>query len=622
MCGIAGHFAWGAAAPPVDRDALVRTRDRMAPRGPDGRGVWLDAGRRVGLAHRRLAIIDPSEAGAQPMALDGGRLVITFNGEIYNFRELRRGLEAAGRRFRTASDTEVLLHLYDCDGPGMVDKLRGMFAFAIWDAGRRGLFLARDGFGIKPLYYADTGGVLRFASQVKALLAGGGIDTAPSAAGRAGFFVWGYVPEPWTFFEHVRCLPAGCTLWVDGRGARRPARHFDVAAELDRAGGAANPGGADSLRVRRREPHAQAREGPAASGRADARADALRAAVEDTVRHHLVADVPVGAFLSAGLDSATVVAHAAEHLADALRSVTLVFDEFARTRHDEGPQAREIAARCGTRHSARRVTAEDFADAYDGVRRAMDQPSIDGVNTYFVSRAAAETGLKVALSGIGGDELFGGYSSFSDVPRAVGRLGPLRRLRRVGSVVRRLCAPLVSAVASPKYASLLEYGTTWADAYLLRRALFMPWELGSVMDPDLAREGWAEADAERRARPRLDGLKTPRAKVCALELVWYLRNQLLRDADWAGMAHGLEIRTPFVDTCFFRRVAPLLVAERPPDKRDLASTPAVPLPRGVLERPKTGFAVPMREWLSAPGPPGEARGMRDWARTIAAECYA
>ena len=594
MCGIAGHFAWSAAAPPVDRDALIRTRDHMAPRGPDGKGVWLDAARRVGLAHRRLAIIDPSEAGAQPMALDGGRLVITFNGEIYNYRSLRRGLEAAGRRFRTASDTEVLLQLYDRDGPGMVDKLRGMFALAIWDAGSRGLFLARDGFGIKPLYYADTGGVLRFASQVKALLAGGGIDTAPCAAGRAGFFVWGNVPEPWTFFERIRCLPAGCTLWVDGRGARPPARHFDVAAVLADAGEAA-----------------------AASA-----PDALRDAVRDTVRHHLVADVPVGAFLSAGLDSATIVAHAAEHLADPLQSVTLVFDEFAGARHDEGPQAREIATRCGTRHRARRVTAEDFADGCEGVRRAMDQPSIDGVNTYFVSRAAAETGLKVALSGIGGDELFGGYSSFSDVPRAVRLFAPLRRLRRVGAACRRLFAPVARASASPKYASLLEYGTTWADAYLLRRALFMPWELPSVMDADMAREGWAEVDAERRVRPRLDDLKTPRAKVCALELVWYLRNQLLRDGDWAGMAHGLEIRTPLVDTCFFRRVAPLLAAEAPPGKRDLASTPAVPLPRGVLERPKTGFAVPMREWLSAPRAAGGARGMRDWARTIAADCYA
>ena len=597
MCGIAGHFAWRADASRVDGDALVRTRDRMAARGPDGKGLWLDASRRVGLAHRRLSIIDPSARAAQPMVLDHGRLVVTFNGEIYNFRALRREMQAAGRRFRTASDTEVLLHLYDREGPAMVGRLRGMFAFAVWDAGRRGLFLARDGFGIKPLYYADTGGVVRFASQVKALLAGGGIDTAPCAAGRAGFFVWGCVPEPWTLFEHIRCLPAGCTLWVDGAGARPPARHFDVAAEL-----------------------AQAAEAPPSGD-----APAWRDAVQDTVQQHLVADVPVGAFLSAGLDSATVVAHAAENRRDPLRVVTLVFDEFAGGRHDEGPHARQVATQYGARHHVRRVTRHDFLDVRDGLRRAMDQPSIDGVNTWLVARAAAATGLKVALSGVGGDELFGGYSSFRDVPRAVGRLGWLRPWRGVGSVVRRLCAPLAGAVASPKYASLIEYGTSWADAYLLTRALFMPWELPSVMDPDMAREGWRAVDAERRARPKLDDLKTSRAKVCALELTWYLRNQLLRDGDWAGMAHGLEIRTPLVDTFFFRRIAPLLAADRPPGKRDLASTPAIPLPPEVLHRRKTGFAVPMAQWLPPsrkPGKLGPTHGLRSWARTVVDDCYA
>ena len=215
---------------------------------------------------------------------DGGRLAVTFNGEIYNFRHLRAALEAAGRRFRTASDTEVVLHLYDRHGRDMVEHLRGMFALAIWDRDRRGLLLARDGFGIKPLYYSDTGGTLRFASQVKALLAGGGVDTTPSPAGRAGFFVWGSVPEPWTFFDAIRCVPAGSTMWVDGHGVRPPAPWFDVHAEL-----------------------AHAAETPA-----DRTREALRDAVRDTVRHHLVADVPVGAFLSAGLDSGTLVAHAAE----------------------------------------------------------------------------------------------------------------------------------------------------------------------------------------------------------------------------------------------------------------------------------------------------------------------
>lgn len=594
MCGIAGHFAWRSDAPPIDREALGRTCSAMAARGPDGEGLWLDSPQRIGLAHRRLAIIDTSDGGAQPMALDGGRLVIVFNGEIYNFRSLRRSLEAEGRRFRTVSDTEVLLHLYDREGPAMVDRLRGMFALAIWDRARRGLFLARDGFGIKPLYYANTGGTLRFASQVKALLAGGGIDTAPSAAGRAGFFVWGHVPEPWTFFEHIRCLPAGCSLWVDGSGARAPARHFDVVAELERAEEKAAP----------------------------ADPEALRDAVRDTVRQHLVADVPVGVFLSAGRDSATVAAHAAASSPDPVRAVTLAFDEFAGSPKDEAPLAREVAARYRLPHQVGRTTERDFRDARDRLVRAMDQPSIDGVNAWLVSRAVAETGLKAALSGVGGDELFGGYRGFSDIPRAVGLLAPLRRLRGAGAVVRRLSAPAVRAVASPKYASLIEYGTNYADAYLLRRALFMPWELDSVMEPDQAREGWAEVDAARRDQPRLDGLRTPRARVSALELACYLRSQLLRDSDWAGMAHGVEIRTPLVDTFFFRRIAPLLVGRRPAGKEELAATPATPLPDGVLRRRKTGFGVPMQSWLSTPDGRAPARAMRVWARLVVDECYA
>ncbi len=594
MCGIAGSFAYDVAAAPIDRDALIRTRDHMAPRGPDGKGIWMDEGRRIGLAHRRLSIIDLSEGGAQPMVLGNNRFAITFNGEIYNFRELRRELEAAGHHFRTESDTEVILHLYDRDGPEMIRKLRGMFAFAIWDTAHRGLFLARDGFGVKPLYYADDGGTLRFASQVKAILAGGGVDTAPSNVGRVGFFVWGYVPEPWTFFENIRSLPAGSTMWIDANGARKPVRYFDVAAEL-----------------------ALAAEEPAPwSG------DALREALLDTIRYHLVADVPVGAFLSAGLDSATIVALAAELRSEALRSVTLVFDEFAGTPFDEKPHAEEVARQNETAHRTQRLKGADFWDEYDRLRLAMDQPSIDGVNTYFVSKVTAQTGLKVALSGLGGDELFGGYASFSEIPRIVSLLSPFPGVRCAGRAFRLISAPVLSAFTSPKYASLFEYGTSYADAYLLRRALFMPWELPSLMDPEMARDGWRTLEAESGLRHQVDGLKTPHAKVSALETTWYMRSQLLRDSDWAGMAHSLEIRVPLVDMFFFRRLAPMLASESPPRKRDMALTPAKPLPDGVLNRAKTGFAVPIREWGLKNDPAATMRGLRGWARKIIEDCYA
>jgi len=593
MCGIAGLFAHGQNAPPVDIDCLTRMNDAMVPRGPDGHGVWTSEDERTGFAHRRLSIIDLTEGGAQPKQLGGGRYVITFNGEIYNFRELRSELEAHGNRFETDSDTEVLLYLYQRDGSDMVEHLRGMFAFAIFDREKNGIFLARDGFGIKPLYYSDDGGTFRFASQVKALLAGRGIDTEPSAAGRAGFYVWGYVPEPWTMFKKIRALPAGCTMWIDQNGARSPARYFDVTRDLEAA-----------------------METPASwtPGR-------LREALLDTLRHHMVADVPVGAFLSAGLDSATIVGLTSEIQADALRSVTLAFDEFDGTQFDEAALAEKIARHYDTTHCTQRVKESDFRDEYQKLCAAMDQPSIDGVNTYFVSKVTAETGLKVAMSGLGGDELFGGYPSFLDVPRLTRTLGKIPGGRRLGTAFRALSAPVVSTITSPKYASLLEYGTCYPDAYMLRRALFMPWELPKLMDRDMAKAGWAELDETTLRKTQVDGLGTAHAKVSALETTWYMRSQLLRDSDWAGMAHSLEIRVPLVDTFFFRTLAPMLVSDQPPGKLDMAASPAKTLPGEVLNRPKTGFAVPMRNWLLKDDPTTTDRGFRGWARLIVEDCY-
>ena len=215
MCGIAGIFAYGPSARPVDREELLRIREAMIARGPDGAGLWISPDQRIGLAHRRLAIIDLSEAGAQPMATADGRLHITFNGEIYNYQVLRRELEAKGYRFHSHSDTEVLLHLYADRGQDMVHALRGMYTFAIWDEHKKGLFLARDPFGIKPLYVADNGHTIRVASQVKALLKGGAVDTTLEPAGHVGFFLWGHVPEPYTLYKGIRALGAGTSLWID-----------------------------------------------------------------------------------------------------------------------------------------------------------------------------------------------------------------------------------------------------------------------------------------------------------------------------------------------------------------------------------------------------------------------
>ena len=589
MCGIAGIYARGHSAPEIHREELLRVRDAMQQRGPDGAGIWFSSDGRVGLAHRRLAIIDLSEAGAQPMASSDGALHITFNGEIYNYRSLRADLEAKGYPFRSASDTEVLLNLYTEHGAGMVDHLRGMFAFGIWDETKQGLFLARDPFGIKPLYYADDGKTFRFASQVKALLRGDGIDTAPSPAGLVGFCLWGSVPEPHTVYRGIRALTAGAMMWVTRDESPVITRHYSITRAL-----------------------ALARQEPAVPR--DEMRERLAEALADSVRHHMVADVPVGVFLSSGLDSTTIAALARQvESAARVSSLTLGFGEYQGSENDEVPLA-EIAARhYGMDHHTQIVSKADLEDELDHIRAAMDQPSIDGVNTFFVSRAASRAGMKVALSGLGGDELFGGYSSFSQIPRLVDALSPLRSFTGAGRAFRVISAPILKRFTSPKYAGLLEYGSTYGGAYLLRRGLFMPWELTELFDPELVRAGWSALQPVARLDRKTSKIASAHAKVAAMEMRIYMRNQLLRDADWAGMAWSVEIRTPLVDKELFRTVAPWMGSAVSPTKADMAASPRKALPDEIIGRRKTGFSIPIPTWL---GPASRGRGLRGWAKTL------
>lgn len=598
MCGINGIFAYHHAANAVERAELVRTRDHMAARGPDGKGAWVSGDGRIGLGHRRLSIIDLSDAGIQPMASADGTLVVTFNGEIYNYRALRRGLEAKGYVFRSRSDTEVLLHLYADKGEAMVQDLRGMFAFAIWDDRRGALFLARDPYGIKPLYYADDGWTFRFASQVKALLAGGAVSRDPDAAGVVGFYLWGSVPEPFTLFRNIRALSAGCTQLIDAAGPRAPKPYAEIAQLF--ADGATNLAPTEEI---------------------DAR---IRAASGESVRAHLLADVEVGLFLSAGVDSSALLGLMRDAGQQNIRAVTLAFQEFRGTPEDEAPLAAEIARLYEAEHIVRHVSEAEFHDDLPAILAAMDQPSIDGVNTWFVSKAAREAGLKVALSGIGGDELLAGYPSFREIPRWVSWLALPAATPGLGVAARVLLDALGVAWEKPKMCALVEYGGTYPGAYLLRRGLMLPHELRNVLDPETARAGLRRLRPLERVRATMTPAPHhPAAKVAALESANYMRNQLLRDADWAGMAHSLEIRTPLVDWQLARvlsSVTPRLSAGR--GKRALAAAPSVPLPASIVDRPKTGFGVPIGRWLAAASavtPTHKGAASRIWAQQVLAQ---
>ncbi|WP_118828404.1 asparagine synthase (glutamine-hydrolyzing) [Salinibacter ruber] len=334
MCGIAATVRYGKRGP-VDRDQLCAMRDGMRARGPDDEGLWVSANERVGLAHRRLSIIDLSPRGAQPMANGDGSLRVIYNGEIYNHQSLRDELEAQGYQFQSDSDTEVLLHLYAERGREMVHDLRGMYAFALWDAEREGLFAARDPYGIKPLYVADTGRTLHVASQVQALRSVDEVDTRKNPAGHVGYFLWGHVPEPHTLYEGIRAVPAGHTVWADPDGVQE--RPF---ASISEALADADPASQGT----HSRTNGRASNGTPSTTDDEAVQEELRDALLDTVRHHLVADVDVGLFLSAGLDSATLTALASE-LTDRLRTVTLGFEAFRGTRQDEVSGAERLAER-------------------------------------------------------------------------------------------------------------------------------------------------------------------------------------------------------------------------------------------------------------------------------------
>ena len=574
MCGINGILRLDDSSPAIDLDELRRTSRAMHTRGPDGNGEWLSSDGRIALAHRRLAIIDLSPAGAQPMATSDGRFRIVYNGEIYNFRELRAELERGGVRFHSNSDTEVLLQLISRHGPSALTRLRGMFAFALWDEAENELLLARDPFGIKPLYYSAQDGTVRFASQVKALEAGRGARGAVDPAGLVGFLLWGSVPEPLTIRAGIKALPAGSFLVVRNGRVEEPISHRCLGSDTKSNTSLSDP----------------------------------TASIEDSVRAHLTSDVPVAVFLSAGLDSTMIAALACRHLPEPPITFTLRFEELRGTPEDEGPLAAEVAKGLGTRHTERLVTRSEFVAMWPDAIRAMDQPSIDGFNTFIVARAAHEAGLKVVLSGLGGDELFGSYPSFRDVPRLARAAGVISHIP--GGA--RLAARFAAAVrpGSPKLPAAFTLGDSLAGAYFLRRALFLPAEIPALVGDDLAAEGLTRHDPIGYTGQLLDAVGAgERSPACdgwvathLLETSCYMRNQLLRDTDWASMAHSLEVRVPFVDCRLHEAVvAAGFEPARSEGKGAVVRRVAPELPTALFERRKSGFFIPAATWMAPDG---------------------
>jgi asparagine synthase (glutamine-hydrolysing) len=589
MCGIAGVYGWRASSRAPDRNALIQVRDQMASRGRDGVGLWTSADGRAMFGHRRLAIIDVDARSDQP--LGRGPLTIVCNGEIYNYRALRDELVAQGVEFCTQGDTEVVLALFERDGPAAFARLRGMFALAIFDERDASLTIARDPYGIKPLYLAQAEGQLWFASQVKALRSVTAISSEPDPAGLTGFHLWGSIPEPFTLYRAIRALPAGHWQRATGTTIGEPVRFSSLAAILS-----------DAPILPAEETEAQIAE-----------------AIRDSVAAHLVADVEVGLFLSAGIDSGALLGAMANAGGGKVRAITIGFEEFDGSQLDEVPIAARVAERYGAEHIVDRLSRADIENNLEHILKSMDQPSIDGVNSWFASRAAHRAGLKVAMSGLGADELLAGYSTFQTVPAMQRRVRWAAKLPGAAAVaewalkngLKRLNA------RQPKASGVLRHGGTLPGAYFVRRALLMPSGLSDVMNAEVMRAGLAALQPVERVTETVEPLPpSTLAAMMALESGNYMKNQLLRDADWSSMAHTLELRVPFVDVptlCKVASVAPWLGARR--GKRALAGVPSPPLPDEIVNRPKSGFATPLNVAIGARGMV-DGGGSRDWARRV------
>ncbi|MGE0350257.1 asparagine synthase (glutamine-hydrolyzing) [Hydrogenophaga sp.] len=583
MCGIAGIIG----TPSEDHQAaLRRMTDAMRQRGPDDEGFWTSPvqpdGQCVMFGHRRLSILDLSPLGAQPMIHPESGDATVLNGEIYNFQTLRAELPDAPTALQSSGDTAVLLRMLAAHGERALPRLRGMFAFAFWNKVTGELLVARDAMGIKPLYFATNpsgaeGWTFAFASEVRALLASRLIRAPRLNPKAVASVLWnGFTVAPETAVTGIESLLPGEAMWLDRQG--RVLRRFTYWR------------------------HPEAHRGPAATQ------EEVEAALMESVRAHMISDVPLGIFLSGGIDSSAVANLAKRAGASEINSFTLTFEEADR---NEAFFARQVADAIGTRHQEILLTQQSFLDHLETALDSLDQPSFDGLNSYFMSRAVRDAGFKVALVGTGGDELFGGYQSFADLPRLHAGLGALHALP---SAFSKLSASMASTFLSrpshghppqtrwAKLPAIIEQGPSLLGLYQIAYALFLPQTQSALLHESIRGEFLPDGLPALRREAILADLETrpPLDAISAMEHSMFLGERLLRDTDAASMAASLETRLPFVDKDLLSVVNRMDTGARfhpLKSKRALRQAGLKGLDPKMFERPKSGFELPFNRWL-------------------------
>lgn len=573
MCGIAGIYLPKTNSINIETP-LRRMQCAIRHRGPDDEGLYLAADGTLGLAHSRLSILDLSPAGHQPMVSPDGRYWITFNGEIYNFRELRRELESAGERFVSQSDTEIILRLHALYGVQGLQKLRGMFALGLWDGQERTLLLARDRLGIKPLYYCHEAGRILFASEVRAILATELVSRQIDPIALNEYLAYQSVPAPATLLKDIRMLPPGAYLTINASGQMEETQYWDL--------------------LQNQEPAARIADKPATVRK-------IGELLRESVALHLVSDVSVGVFLSGGIDSSAITALIRE-TGQTPHTFSVV---FAERNFDESVYARQVAERFGAEHTEIQLTERAMLDQLPVALSAMDQPTGDGVNSYVVSEAVRKAGVKVALSGLGGDEFFAGYSTFSRLERA---LKFQQRGAHVPAVARNLFARVIelaggNSVQASKAAAMLKSDGSLAAMYPVTRQV-----LSLSQRQSLLNEQWRQLNDDWRdpyaallqSAFQHAGTTDFLTQISYAEARTYMHDVLLRDSDQMSMAHALEVRVPLLDHKLVEYVMGVPGAMKRPNgtpKSLLVASLGDLLPRDVVHRPKQGFTLPFANWM-------------------------
>ena len=584
MCGISGGFKFSSRSQNLI-EQIKHINKLQSSRGPDGSDLWISKNRNLVLGHSRLSIIDLTDNAKQPFVSSDGRYVITFNGEIYNYKILKKELKKKNIIFKSNSDTEVIIESYKEWGFDCFQKFRGMFSFALWDSKENIIILARDPFGIKPLYYCNKNGVFYFASQIKSLLSLEGISQTKEKESIFNFYLWGNVLDPNTIYKDIKSLERGSYKIINKDGNTKDFKY-------------------ESLKKTLLEEKYEIFE-----NRNDAN-NYLDKILKETVNLHHVADVPTQILLSSGVDSNTILASTSEYEKKNTSSLTI---DFGKT--DESFIAAESSKINKINHFNKRVSDEEIKELLKSFFKKMDSPSNDGFNNYVASYAASLNKKKILLSGIGGDEMFGGYPSFSRIPKIIKYSKFIQKVIPQNDLLIGYLRKILKRFKSNiKISGLAKYGKSIETSFLLQRSLFLPEEIEEIFNLDENIKNFTNMQIEKLNNDVL-GFKNERFAIMYLEMKYYLCPKLLRDADWTSMAHSIEMRTPFVDWFFFKKLLNIFKSNILLNKKDLLNCNSKKLPKEIYNRRKTGFGIPHKNILNMLnyGKTTYSQHIKDWS---------